>query len=782
MTEHSAESLAAGFDIDQKRHVHIVGIGGAGMSAIAILLLSLGHEVSGSDFRESRFTRHVKSLGARVFIGHRPDYIEGADAVAISSAVRDTNPELRAAREAGIPVLRRSEILALITARWRTVAIAGTHGKTTVSSMLAAALDGAGLNPSYLIGGELNESGSNAHRGTGEILVCEADESDGTFLKLGAEAVVVTNVEPDHLEHYGDFASLKSSFREFLESVRSRPVVCLEDPGAAEVASGLDVVSYGFADDCFYEGRDLKLSRGGARFFIAAGGEGLGYVQIGLPGRHNALNALGAAAAALELGAGFAGVRRGLAGYQGVGRRFEWRGESNQVTFVDDYAHLPTEVEAALAAAATGGFERVVAVFQPHLYSRTATYADGFGSALAAADLSVVADVFAAREDPVPGVSGALVADAIRDHGGDAVYVAHRSELAREVAGLLKPGDLCLSVGAGDITTLADELVSELAGGAESDPVARAADRLAEVLRVPPRRDMPLAQLTMYRVGGSAALFVEVEDLDELLAVRAVIHDLAVPPVVVGRGSNMLIADSGFSGIAVQLGAGFSWVEIDPDAASIRAGASTPLPHLARQAGRAGLAGLEFGVGVPASVGGAVRMNAGGHGSEIVDVLSRAAIVNLETDAGQALGDNGVEERAAADLGLSYRHSNLRSGEVVAWAEFSLEPGDPAAIDSRQFQIVNWRKENQPGGPGNAGSVFKNPDGDSAGRLIDSAGCKGLAVGGASVSDVHANFIVTESWARAADVLGVIRAVQERVREVHGIELEPEVRLIGEFP
>lgn len=763
----------ASLQLDDIPRVHIVGIGGAGMSAIATLLVSLGHEVSGSDFKDSRFVQRLRSLGVRVALSHDASHVGDVDAVAISSAVRESNPEVRAARERGIRVLRRHEILGLLTRRWRTIAVAGTHGKTTTSSMLATVLVSAGADPTYLVGGELNEPGANAARGGGEWFVCEADESDGSFLELGAVAGIVTNVEADHLEHYGSLEALEAAFHRFLTELEGPRVVGLDDAGARRVAAGLDVVGFGFGDDCRYRAVEPVTSQAGVSFRLVVDDADHGTVNLSLPGRHNVRNALAVAAMACEIGVTPAEVAEGLGRFRGVGRRFERRGEVAGVTLVDDYAHLPTEVDAVLEAARSGGWSRVVAVFQPHLYSRTAAFGEEFGRALAAADVAFVTDVFAAREDPVPGVTGEIVVDAAVRAGGVARYVPHRGDVAAAVAAELRDGDVCLSIGAGDITTLADELAVELHDVDATDPAGGVVEDLVGKLTSPPQRDYPLAPLTTYKIGGSAAVFVEPDSADELLDVRTAVLRHELPVLIVGRGSNTLVSDRGFPGVAIRLGAGFNAIDID--GTTVVAGSATPLPFLARSVGRAGLTGLEFGVGIPASVGGAVRMNAGGHGSDISTVLDAVGVVDLGAD-----GPGRVEERAAADLDLRYRHSALGPNEVVVWARFALGSGDAAAAEAAMNEIVHWRKEHQPAGP-SAGSVFTNPPGDSAGRLIDTAGCKDLRVGGAYVSPKHANFILAEPWARAADVYAVIRAVARRVASVHGVELVPEVRLVGVF-
>ncbi|MFN8104957.1 MAG: UDP-N-acetylmuramate--L-alanine ligase [Acidimicrobiia bacterium] len=770
-------AVAGGFDLSTPRRIHVVGAGGTGMSAICTLLSARGHDVSGSDAKDGPFARWLRAHGVRVDVGHDAAHVAGADAVAISSAVGAGNVEVVAAREAGIAVLSRAEILALLTAAYRTVAVAGTHGKTTTASLLVHALDGARLDPSYLLGSQLLATGANAHH-AGDVLVCEADESDGTFLELVAAAGIVTNVEADHLERWGDLAGVEAAFREFLERVSGPRVVCVDDPGARQVGAGLDFVGYGLGADARVRAVAVEPSARGARFRLVVDDVDHGWVRLALPGRHNVVNATGALAMAHALGADVSAAAEGVARFRGVGRRFEFRGTTGGVTFVDDYAHLPTEVAAAIAAARDGSWARIVAVFQPHLYSRTIEHADGFGAALAGADVAVVADVFAAREDPddFPGVSGRVVADAVASRGGTAEYVGERAMLAARVAAIVEPGDLCISIGAGDVTDLAGEMHPLLEGSAtlrKRDAVDAVEADLTPLLRTAPVRDVETGTLTTYRVGGRAALFVEPFDVDELLAVARAVRAHDVDVLVVGRGSNLLVGDAGFLGVALRLGPGFNWIETD--AATVRAGAATPLPFLARAVGREGLAGLEFGVGIPGSVGGAVRMNAGGHGAEMVDVLTRVGLVDL------ARPEAGVVERAAPDLGLSYRHAALRDDEIVVWAEFGLTPGDPEAIKARLAEIVRWRKEHHPAGEGNCGSVFTNPPGDHAARLIDSAGLKGMRVGGAYVSDKHANFIMAESWASAADVVELVDAVRARVRARHGVDLHPELRTVGEF-
>jgi UDP-N-acetylmuramate--alanine ligase len=476
-----ARRTGAGIDLGRgRRTVHLVGVGGAGMSGLARLLLAAGHRVTGSDRSESATLEALRELGAEVWAGHDGARLGRPDLVVASTAIRATNPELVAARILDIPVLGRAQLLALLMAGKVGIAVAGTHGKTTTTGMVVAILEAAGLDPSFAVGGDFKASGVNAAAGRGPHFVAEADESDGSFLELAPAVAVVTNVEADHLDHWGDLEAVEAAFRAFVGRLPAdgAAVLCADDPGALDLAgaAGCQVVTYGLAADAAVRGEVLALDGRGARFAVVAGGERLGEVSLVVPGRHNVANALGAIAAAMAAGAPFEAAAAALARFTGAARRFHLRAEVAGVTVVDDYAHHPTEVAASLAAARLGGWKRVMAVFQPHLYSRTRLFAGEFGRALAGgADLVVVADVYAAREDPEPGVDGALVAGSARRARPDldCVYEPDRAALAARVAALVEPGDLVITLGAGDITTLADELLPLLSGGGSGGGVPR---------------------------------------------------------------------------------------------------------------------------------------------------------------------------------------------------------------------------------------------------------------------------------------------------------------------
>ena len=439
------------------------------MSAIAEVLATMGHTVTGSDQVGSATVEHLRGLGIPVVVGHDASHVADAELVVCSTAIPSSNPEVVAAHAAGVAVLRRAEALAAICGVRRTVAVSGTHGKTTTTAMLALALRAAGMEPSFIVGGEVQGLGGGASWGGGGWFVVEADESDGTFLELGAEAVLVTNVEADHLDHWGSYEVLRAGFRRFLAEADGPRVVCADDAVAASLTEGLDCLTYGTTEAASYRMVDVVPAADGIAFSLEHGGELLGRIELALPGLHNARNAAGAVVAAVALGADLEAVTASLARFPGVRRRWERRGEVAGVAFIDSYDHLPTEVAAALDAAAAGGWGRVVCVFQPHRYTRTRDLWRDFADAFLGADVVCVTDIYPAGQRPIPGVTAKLVVDAVLDaHPFTKVaWLPGRADVVRYLSAELRPGDLCLTLGAGDLTTVPDEVASRLgaAGG-----------------------------------------------------------------------------------------------------------------------------------------------------------------------------------------------------------------------------------------------------------------------------------------------------------------------------
>jgi UDP-N-acetylmuramate--alanine ligase len=452
--------------------VHFIGIGGAGMSGIARIMLARGISVSGSDAMPSALLDDLGAQGARVHIGHASANLGNlgpGDTLVVSSAIRPDNPELAEATRRGMRVMHRAAALASVMAGRRVIAIAGTHGKTTTTSMLTTVLRDCGADPGYVIGGILNETGLGAEDGAGMDFVAEADESDGSFLLLSPDVAVITNVEADHLDNYESLAEIEAAFATFGSRVSSLVLTCADDPGAEAVAAGLDprrVRRYGESHRADYRLGDVQPQGLGVSFAVTADhspfGEIFTQLTVHVPGRHNALNATAAFAAAVELGFAPPRVTAALAGYRGARRRLELKGEADGVRVLDSYAHHPTELAADLRAARdiAGQNGRVIAVFQPHLYSRTRLFAGDFGAALGLADEAIVLDVYAAREDPEPGVTGRLVADAVP--GGRALFLPDRTQVAPVIVQTAKPGDVVLTMGAGDVTALGPQLIEAL--------------------------------------------------------------------------------------------------------------------------------------------------------------------------------------------------------------------------------------------------------------------------------------------------------------------------------
>lgn len=457
--------------IEELGRVHIVGIGGAGMSGIARIMVAQGLAVSGSDAKDSRRLQALRAIGVDARVGHDAALIDGVDAIVVSTAIPLSNVERTAARDQGVRELSRAEALVMVMAGTRGVAVTGTHGKTTTTSMLTVALQHCGADPSFAIGSELNESGSNAYLGTGDLFVVEADESDGTFLHLSPIAAIVTNVEADHLDHWGTLAAIEQAFVDFTLGIRERDgfvVVCSNDPGGARLAglareSGVDVRTYGEGQDADYRLADARREDGGWTFDTVHNGVRLGEISLQVPGRHNALNALSAFVAGIGLGFPAGDLRAGLESFSGTRRRFEFKGQVDGVRVYDDYAHHPTEILAMLRAAReVVGDGRLIVAFQAHHYYRTALFSEEFGQALGLADKVVVLEVFAPGERAIPGASGQTMAGHVPLPADQVVFEPSFSAVAGHLAADARPGDIVMTLGAGDIGMIGPEVLERL--------------------------------------------------------------------------------------------------------------------------------------------------------------------------------------------------------------------------------------------------------------------------------------------------------------------------------
>jgi UDP-N-acetylmuramate--alanine ligase len=449
------------------RKIHFIGIGGSGMSGLAEVLLTMGYQVSGSDLKPGEVTDRLVGAGGRVFTGHHERNVEGAQIVVYSSAVQADNPELRAAIARGLPVIPRAEMLAELMRMKYGIAVGGAHGKTTTTSMVGAVLLAGGLDPTIVVGGRVHALKTNARLGHGQFLVAEADESDGSFVRLVPAIAVITNLDEEHLDHYGTMAGLESAFVEFGDRVPfyGLVVLCADNARLMRLAPRISrrTLTYGIEQGTV-RARGVAFSPQGVRFEVLCDERPLGAIEMPLVGRHNVLNALAAIAVGIELEIPFAHAALALASFEGVGRRFERKGESGGVLVIDDYAHHPTEIMATLAAARQLGRGRIVVVFQPHRYSRTRTLAREFGACFGNADHVLVTDIYPAGEAPIPGVSAELIVGAARSHGHrNVVYAGDLARAEALLRDMVRPHDLVITLGAGDITRLGDRVVRSLA-------------------------------------------------------------------------------------------------------------------------------------------------------------------------------------------------------------------------------------------------------------------------------------------------------------------------------
>jgi len=449
------------------QHVHFVGIGGIGMSGIAEVLLNLGYQISGSDLKESEVTRRLVSLGCTVSYGHRKENVKEADVVVVSSAVRSGNPEVEVAEQRLIPVIPRAEMLAELMRMKIGVAIAGTHGKTTTTSLIATVLAAGGLDPTVVIGGRLNSLGSNARLGQGDFLVAEADESDGSFLKLMPTIAVVTNIDADHLDHYAGIEEIKEAFHQFLNKIPffGLAVLCLDHPNIQSLIPKLKkrFTTYGLTTQADFQAREIVFEGLSTTFDVLHHHREVGRLRIQMPGLHNVYNALATVATAFELEIPFQVVQNTLRDFGGIQRRFHIKGEKKGILVVDDYGHHPVEIMATLKAARTGWERRIIAVFQPHRYTRTQALFQEFLTAFYDADVLILTDIYPAGEDPIPGVEARALFEGIREHGHkDVTFLGDKKEIVDHLLRIIRSGDLVVTLGAGDIWQIADELVRKL--------------------------------------------------------------------------------------------------------------------------------------------------------------------------------------------------------------------------------------------------------------------------------------------------------------------------------
>ncbi|MDP3851016.1 MAG: UDP-N-acetylmuramate--L-alanine ligase [Luteolibacter sp.] len=752
-------------DTRKPLQIHLIGVAGSGMSGLALLLLGMGHKVSGSDRVTTAETERMQGVGLVFSSPHTAEAVNGADLVVFSSAIRPENPAYAAAAAAKIPLYRRAECLGAILHTRKGIIISGTHGKTTTSSMTAHVLREAGQKPSHYVGAEIPILGANAKWSEdGEFMVAEGDESDGTLALYRPEHSVILNIEAEHLDFYRDLDHIREVFTTLAEQTRGKLIYCAEDPVAHELCAGRNnSVSYGW-EDADYTATDVRDLKGSSAFTVMKNGEALGDIELGIPGSHNILNALAAIALADCCGAEFPLIARALSTFAGAKRRFETKYLSAGYRIVDDYGHHPSELAATLQTARSLKPQRLVVLFQPHRYTRTQALADDFGKVLQAADLVFVSDVYPASEKPIAGVSGQTIVDAMNLHGDiPATYLPDLSTAHHEVGNALQTGDLLITLGAGNVHEAGARIAKDL--------------KTLEDMRglMPPgeihgKLYEPMSKHTTLLVGGPAQFWVEPHSFYGFAFLVDYCRERGIPVRVVGRGSNLLVRDGGIRGAVIHpTGGAFSDVTLGTRG-EITAGAGVRLKKLASVAGAAGIGGFEWMEGIPGNVGGALRMNAGAMGVETFDQVVRVTFLDE---------DGVIRTREREEIVSSYRNVSELRRNFALQAVFKGKPDKPENIRQRWDDSREKRKASQPV-MASAGCTFKNPEEIPAGRLIDSLGLKGASVGHAAVSEAHGNFLVNKGGASAREILDLIRTIQKKARSERGVELETEVKILGE--
>jgi UDP-N-acetylmuramate--alanine ligase len=763
--------------LKESRHpmrIDLIGVAGSGMSGLALLLLSLGHKVSGSDKATTLETERLQKLGLQFFHGHTEREVEDCDMVIYSSAIKPGNVAYEAAYKQGIPLVRRAEALAAVMENKKGVVVGGTHGKTTTSALTAHVLRQGGLKPSHYVGAEIPILGSNAHwDAEGELFVAEGDESDGTLVNFHPQHAIILNIEPEHLDFYEGIDAIKAVFRQLLAQTPGYWVYCAEDPVAREVCGGTEQgVSYGWSHECEFSANILAMKPDHSDFEVYHWDRRLGVATLGIPGRHNVSNALAAIALAIRLGVGFEAIQHALKTFRGARRRFEIRHSGRSFTVVDDYGHHPSEIAATLATARGLNPERIVCVFQPHRFSRTQLLKKEFGASFDDVNELFVTEVYAASEKPLPGVSGNTIVEEVRRHDEERGVVRPASSFrytptlleARDKAGnALRPGDLLITLGAGNVHEIGRCIARDL-------PVL---ERLWEILETngggAARLYEPMSRHTTFLIGGPAQFWIEPRTVAGFAEVVKHLRAASVPIRVIGRGSNLLVRDGGIRGAVIHPSKG-EFEEVRAEDGLLYCGVGARLKKIASAARNAGIGGLEWMEGVPGNLGGAIRMNAGAMGVEMADNLVSVRFI---------AADGNLQEKPLAEIHHQYRSIAEFEECYIVGAVLKGSPASIESIDAGLNSSRVKRRSSQPVGA-SAGCIFKNPQLCGAGKLVDDLGLKGLRVGRAAVSDVHANFIVNEGGATAREILDLVAEIREIAQRERGVQLELEVKVIGE--
>ncbi|HEV2127421.1 MAG TPA: UDP-N-acetylmuramate--L-alanine ligase [Thermomicrobiales bacterium] len=769
--------------------IHFVGVGGVSMSGLARILRDWGYVVSGSDRQASPVTELLASLGIEVQIGHGDASLAGSADILVATppALTGAPVEIEAAAANGVEILRRGQLLGLIANARQPAAVAGSHGKSTTSGMLTTALIAIGAHPSYSVGATVASTGRNADSGSGPHFVVEADEYDRALLWLKPEVAIITTVAFDHPDIFADQEDYDQVFVDFASEVRpgGTLVISADDEGCRRVLArigedGADeqIITFGIGDDA-----DWRYQRSGGGWQIVTPGGDVFPITLRVPGAHNVANATAAVAAIVALGFPVKEAVRGVEAFAGVGRRFEHRGMVGGVDVVDDYAHHPDEIRATLAAARERyPGRRMVALFQPHTFSRTALLLDEFAESLDEADVPLLLEIYPAREVNTWGVTSASVAERM-EH--DTPVMATPDDAAGWLASHTHKGDVVLTLGAGDVTVVGAKLIEALRLRATRTSGRRSVGKPAAGIPLEGtdaiiQRNGDMAMFTTIRLGGSADFLIRAPTPDVTVAALVWAEREGLPVTVIGGGSNLLVSDHGVRGLVIvartpgQRAGSLVEVEDGGDSVLVRVGGQAPMSWLGRHAAEQGWAGLDWAVGLPGQVGGATINNAGAHGTESKDHL-----VEIEVFEGGDLRRYDRDWLEPAPRMTRVKESPRPRPWTLLRSVFRLPKADPQTLVALAENHAAFRKRTQPSGAC-SGSIFVNPEGDFAGRLLEEAGIKGMQVGSMQFSDKHANWMINTGGGTAWEAWQLIRTAQGIIRQRYGIDLRPEIECVGD--
>lgn len=783
--------------------IHFIGIGGISMSGLARILHDWGYQVSGSDRQASPVTELLKQSGIRIQVGHESVELAGdADVLVVTPrAIPGAPREIESAVANGAEVVRRGQLLGMIANARTSIAAAGSHGKSTTSGMLASALVAMSEAPSYSVGAVVGTTGQSAGSGTGPYIVVEADEFDRALLWLTPDVGIVSTISFDHPDIFVDQEDYDQVFVDFARQVEDGGllITSADDPGCQRLVATLTesgepsnpISTFGQSETA-----DWTYRRAANGWIVRASTGESHLLNLQVPGAHNAANATAAIMALVALGFAFEDAVKGVEAFTGVSRRFEHKGSVNGIDVIDDYGHHPDEIRATIAGARDRYSDRrIVAAFQPHTFSRTALLLDEFAASMDLADVPVLLDIYPAGEENVWNVTSATIAERTTQ---STPVLSGIDEAVSWLAEHARPGDIVLTLGAGDITVVAERLVGSLGDqvGAKGETTGETTPaRTRRPIRSGPRkraetiplsgtdakiqRDVDMSLHTTMRLGGPADFLVRAATPGVLEAAAAWAHDRDIPVTVIGGGSNLLVGDNGIRGLVVvvrtpgQKAEALIEASDQDDAVIVRVGAQAPISWVGRYCAEHGWAGMDWAVGLPGQIGGATVNNAGAHGTEIKDHLVAVEVL----ESGQ------LREYDRTWLDPSYRMTRVKGADrprpwTIVRSVFRLPKGDQSDLVRLADEHAHFRKVTQPTGAC-SGSTFANPDGDFAGRLLEEAGLKGFGIGGMQFSPKHANWVMNTGEGTARDAWALIQHARGVILEHYGVDLRPEIERVG---